>query len=290
MGRYDNLKKIQQMHPVKDHSEIVKIMVSYEFPWDFQRSQIEMAFVRFFAGPRMAGLVAKRGYAQAHPQKRYDDTSILLYEMIKHGYDSEQGRVCIERMNYIHGHFPINNDDFVYITSVLILEPVEWNARFGWRPMCENELQAWGQFWVEISKRMNMKNLPETLEGMKRFKTEYEDKYVYNSTSTKELGQVFVDLISSWFPLVPKPVVDVAFRCLLDDKSLKAFEMQAPPLALKKLVEFGLRARAALLSFLPARTTSGLFVDSPSRSYPNNDYEITKVGPPDDNLKQKITL
>lgn len=32
MSRYDNLKKIEQMDAVKDHSEIVKIMVSYEFP------------------------------------------------------------------------------------------------------------------------------------------------------------------------------------------------------------------------------------------------------------------
>ncbi|HEY9295208.1 MAG TPA: hypothetical protein VIQ31_02325, partial [Phormidium sp.] len=123
MGRYDNLKKIEQLDPVNDHSEIVKIMVSYEFPWDFQRSYIELAFVKAFASPRMAGLVAKRGYAQAHTQRRYDDTSILLFEMIKYGYDSEQGRASIERMNHIHGHFRINNQDFIYITAALILEP-----------------------------------------------------------------------------------------------------------------------------------------------------------------------
>ncbi|MCT7982716.1 hypothetical protein NG796_05350 [Laspinema sp. A4] len=290
MGRYDNLNKIQAMDPIKDHAEIVKIMVSYEFPWDFQRSQIEMAFARFFAGPRIAGLVAKRGYAKTHPQKRYDDTSILLYEMIKHGYDSEQGRACIERMNYIHSHFPIHNDDFLYVTTVLIVEPVEWNARFGWRLMCGNEIQAWVQFWWEISQRMHMKNLPNTLEGIKAFKTDYENKYVYNSPWTKDLVQVFVDLISSWFPLVPKSLINVAFRCLLDDKSLQAFEMQAPPIPVKKLVEFSLRSRGILLSFLPPRTTSGLFVDHPSRSYPNKDYNIAKLGPSDENLKQKIGL
>lgn len=53
MSRYDNLKKFEQMDAVKDYSEIVKIMVSYEFPWNFQRSYVEMVFVRFFAGTKM---------------------------------------------------------------------------------------------------------------------------------------------------------------------------------------------------------------------------------------------
>ncbi|WP_158631909.1 hypothetical protein [Chroococcidiopsis cubana] len=37
-------------------------------------------------------------------------------------------------------------------------------------------------------------------------------------------------------------------------------------IALKNLVEFGLRSRARTLNFLPARLDSGLFVDRPSRS------------------------
>lgn len=197
-----------------------------------------MVFVRFFAGTRMAGLVHGRGYAQAHPQRRYDDTSIMLFEMIKHGYDSAQGRACIERMNYIHGHFPISNEDFAYITASLILEPIYWNKRFGWRLMSDNENKAWLYFWLEISKRMNIQNLPKSLEEMETFKLEYETKLARNSQATKDIGRLFVDLVSSWFPLVPTPIVDILLRCLLDDSSLKAFEMKAPPVALKNLVEF----------------------------------------------------
>ncbi|MFB2934795.1 oxygenase MpaB family protein [Aerosakkonemataceae cyanobacterium BLCC-F154] len=289
MGRYDNFRKIEQLDPVKDHSEIVNIMVSYEFPWDFQRSYIELAFVRAFASPRMAGLVASRGYAQAHTQRRYDDTAILLFEMIKHGYDSEEGRACIERMNYIHGHFRINNQDFIYITAALILEPIYWIDRFGWRRMSEKERCAWLNFWLEIAKRMKIKDLPDSLEEMERFKQEYEDKFVYNSPATKELYHLFVGLISSWFPLVPRGLVELVFRCILDERSLKAFELKAPPVAIKKLVEICLHTRAWVLSFLPARTKSGLFVDRPSLSYPANNYDVTKLGPSDENLKKKIS-
>ncbi len=137
---------------------------------------------------------------------------------------------------------------------------------------------------------MNIQNLPQVLEEMETFKLEYETKLVRNSQATKDLGRLFVDLVSSWFPLVPTPIVDILLRCLLDDSSMKAFEMKAPPVSLKNLVEFCLRSRAIVLSFLPERLDSGLFVDRPSRSYSTGGYEITKIGPPDENLKQRTGI
>ncbi|MDZ8081662.1 MAG: hypothetical protein RMY36_004095 [Nostoc sp. SerVER01] len=64
--------------------------------------------------------------------------------------------------------------------------------------------------------------------------------------------------------------------------------MQAPPPALKSLVEFVMLMRARVLSFLPPRQTSGLFVDRRSRTYPLNNCDMTKLGPPEDSLKQKL--
>ncbi|MBD2515670.1 hypothetical protein H6G93_11725 [Nostoc sp. FACHB-973] len=43
-----------------------------------------------------------------------------------------------------------------------------------------------------------------------------------------------------------------------------------------------------VLSFLPPRQTSGLFVDRPSRTYPLNNYDMTKLGHPENSLKQKL--
>ena len=37
-------------------------------------------------------------------------------------------------MNRIHGRFEISNEDFVYVLSSFVFEPIRWNARFGWRP------------------------------------------------------------------------------------------------------------------------------------------------------------
>jgi hypothetical protein len=86
--------------------------------------------------------------------------------------------------------------------------------------------------------------------------------------------------------LVPRGLVELVFRCILDERSLKAYELEAPPVAVKKFVEFCLHTRAWVLSYLPPRTRSGLFVDRPSRSYPDNNYDVAKLGPSDENLKK----
>jgi len=37
-------------------------------------------------------------------------------------------------MNQLHGRFDIANEDFLYVLSTFIFEPIRWNTRFGWRP------------------------------------------------------------------------------------------------------------------------------------------------------------
>ena len=66
------------------------------------------------------------------------------------GYDSDRGRRALRRMNQMHGRFAIANDDFLYVLSTFIFEPIRWNARFGWRPMCEQERLAMFHFWREV--------------------------------------------------------------------------------------------------------------------------------------------
>jgi hypothetical protein len=63
-------------------------------------------------------------------------------EILEYGYESERGRATIERINAIHGRFRISNDDFFYVLSSFIYEPIRWIARFGWSPMYEHERLA----------------------------------------------------------------------------------------------------------------------------------------------------
>ena len=76
----------------------------YDFPWDVTRS-LELALFRSFASPRIGGLLHATGEFEARPQKRYDDTDLIVSEIIENGFESERGQRAIARMNAIHSRF-----------------------------------------------------------------------------------------------------------------------------------------------------------------------------------------
>ena len=130
------LREIERLDPVRDAQRIVYLDVSLEFPWDTQRS-LELAFYRTFAVPSIAELLDSTGECTSRTQKRYDDTQLLISAFSESGYDSDLGKRAIRRMNQIHGRFEIANDDFLYVLSTMISEPIRWNERYGWRPLIE---------------------------------------------------------------------------------------------------------------------------------------------------------
>ena len=58
--------------------------------------------------------------------------------------------------------------------STFIFEPIRWNARFGWRPMCETERLAMFHFWRAVGERMNIKDIPADYAAFERFNIDYE--------------------------------------------------------------------------------------------------------------------
>jgi hypothetical protein len=88
LNRYKNFHLIQQLDPVRDHCWIYNLMNGYEFPWDMTRS-LEVALMRTYCVPSISKLLNQTGEFTHCSQKRYDDTSIIVGEMIKWGYDSD---------------------------------------------------------------------------------------------------------------------------------------------------------------------------------------------------------
>jgi hypothetical protein len=126
------LPEIESLDPVKDHQRIVFLSTRVDFPFDTTRA-LEFALFRTFAVPTIGGLLDRTQEFERRAQKRYDDTDLLVSALIEHGYDSERGRRAIARMNALHGRSAIRNEDFLYVLSTFVFEPIRWNARFGWR-------------------------------------------------------------------------------------------------------------------------------------------------------------
>ncbi len=146
MARYAIRDAIRRLDPERDHQRIVFLSSCYDFPFDTTRA-LELALFRTFAVPRIAALLDRTGEFRLRAQRRYDDTDIIVSELIEWGYDSDRGRRALRRMNRLHGRFAIANDDFLYVLSTFVYEPIRWNARFGWRPMCEPERLGYFWFW-----------------------------------------------------------------------------------------------------------------------------------------------
>src|SRR5262245_28242610 len=173
MARESIIRQIRALDPERDHQRIVFLSKSYDFAFDTTRV-LEFALYRTYCVPSISQLLDRTGEFRQRPQKRYDDTDIIVSELMERGYDSPRGRAALRRMNQIHGRFQIANEDFLYVLSTFIFEPIRWNERFGWRPLCAQERLGYYCFWREVGRRMNIRSIPATYEEFERFNVEYE--------------------------------------------------------------------------------------------------------------------
>jgi hypothetical protein len=278
MGRFDVTRRIAQLHPERDHVLIMHYLAGWEFPWDFVRA-LELALYRTFCVPRISALLARTGEFDARPQRRYDDTSLLMAEIMEWGYDSERGREALKRVNRFHGQYDIANEDFVYVLSTFHLEPIRWIDRFGWRRMTEGERHASYFFWREVGRRMAIRDIPPTHEAFEQWSLAQErERFRYDETN-RRVGVATRELFVGWAPRALRPMTRVAIHALLDEPVRIAFGFPPAPRLMRALVTGALRARGRVLRFFPARTSKNFITGKPQRSWPKG-YRISQLGPP----------
>jgi len=277
MAESPYLHEIRGLDPVGDHSRIVYLDTCFEFPWDTTRS-LELALFRTFAVPSVAALLDSTGEFGRAAQKRYDDTDLILSTIVEAGYDSDEGKRAIRQMNRIHGRFEISKDDFLYVLSSFVFEPIRWNARFGWRPLIETEKLATFEFWREVGRRMAIKEIPASYEELERLNEEYERRHFRRTEPSERVGRATRDMFLAWFPGLPKRFGAQAIYALMDEPLLDAFGFPRPPRALRATVETALRARARAVAMLPPRRRPRLRTKRRTRTY-GRDWRLEDLGP-----------
>ena len=271
------LQEIRGLDPVADHRRIVYLDVCFEFPWDTTRA-LELALFRTFAVPSIAALLDSTGEFGRAAQKRYDDTDLILSTIVEAGYDSDQGKRAIRQMNRIHGRFAITNEDFLYVLSSFVFEPIRWNARFGWRPLIETEKIATFEFWREVGRRMAIEEIPQRYEEFERFNEDYERREFRPTEAARRVGAATRDMFLAWFPGLPRRLGAPAIHALMDEPLLEAFGFPRPPRAVRAAVEAALRARARAVALLPPRRRPRLRVRRRTRTY-GRDWALEELGP-----------
>src|SRR5215213_1211402 len=276
MRRPAVLEQIRALDPQRDHERIVFLSTCYEFSFDTTRS-LEFALFRTFCVPSIAGLLDGTGEFRNRAQKRYDDTDIIVSELMEHGYSSERGSRALARMNAQHGRFKIANDDFRYVLSTFLYEPIRWNAKFGWREMCETERLAFFHFWRAVGERMGIRNIPSDYAAFERYNIEYEIRHFRYNEASRRVGAATIEMFASWIPPPLRPLVRRAKYAIMDDPVIDGFGFPKPAPAMRALVTAALKLRARLLRLLPARRHPRLRTEMRHRSYPDG-YRIEDLG------------
>lgn len=268
---------IQTLDPKRDCQEIAFLFANYEFPWDVTRS-LEFALFRVFGVAKGTPLLVQTGEFLQRTQKRYDDTVLILSEILEHGYDSARGQAALVRMNKQHGRYSIPNDEYVYTLSTFILEPVRWIDLYGWRKVTDAEKQSFYYFWTELGRRMGIREMPESYEAFDAFNRAFEKEQFRYSPDNETIAVATRNLMLSW--VLPKALQGVGapfVHALIDDHLLAAVGMKPAPKWLQGLVRNSIWLRGRFVRLLPPRRKPRLLTKMPNRTYPEG-YLIGQLG------------
>jgi hypothetical protein len=270
------LQKIANLDAKADHQEIAHIVTAYEYPFLMQKA-LEFALFRTYAVPSIGALLDKTQHFERAGQKRYDDTALLIAEWVENGYDSEKGRAALRRMNQLHHRWDISNDDYLYVLSVFIYVPKEWYDLYGTRSLTEKEYLAVYHFWVEVGKRMGIKNIPETYEAFEQYYRAYERQHFTYTDESRRVADATIRVFLSWYPSFIRPVVLQAIYALMDDPLREAFRYPAPNPLFTSFIRGSLKLGARFIRLLPPRSKPYLRTKDRNLTYPDG-YEIDKLG------------
>lgn len=269
--------QIQTLNPETDHEKISFLLSCHVFPWDMERS-LEFALFRTFAVPSISGLLAETGEFVQRPRKRYDDTELILFEILEHGMNSLRGSRAIRRMNSMHGRFEISNEDFLYVLSTFIFEPIRWTEKYGYRPMTEVEKLGIFQNYLQLGKRMNLKNVPQTLEDFEEYNLRYERENFRFAPSNRIIADKTINLmlgfyLPKWLFWLGRPFV----FALLDDPLREALGIRKVSGLRKWLVKKGLGLHAFFHKIKAEPEQPVLGTKRKRPSYPEG-YQIEELG------------
>ncbi|CAF0979204.1 unnamed protein product [Adineta steineri] len=199
--------------------QIYHHLCCYEFPFECFYG-INLAFYRTFVSPTISKVYRQTNIIAGETEKRVNDTDILMHAWVDYGLDSDEGQTSIEHLNNIHGVFSnrTRNEDFVYVLCCFIVDTIRMIDVFGWRQLDNTEKQALFIFYEKVGQKMNLKNLPTSLENVYILVNDYTNSDI--SATETESGSILTNaihiLVQKWYGLLlPASITRILLNGLL---------------------------------------------------------------------------
>jgi dephospho-CoA kinase len=251
------------------------------FPWDLTRS-LELALLKTFCVPSISRLLEGTGEFLQRPRKRYDDTGLMVAELLRHGPDSPIGEAVISRLNRIHGAYAIRDEDYRYVLSTFVCEPIRWLARYGWRPLSAEEQEAVFRFWRLVGERMGIPAIPPDLPAMLAFNQAFEAEAFALASSNRRVADATLAMLLRDWPAPLRPGLGRMLAGLLSESEANCLGWSRPASPLQAALLAALRCRsrlAGLSQSLRPPQRSRFFSEQPNPSY-GAQFQLDQLGPP----------
>jgi hypothetical protein len=276
--RYATLERIRTLDPERDHLEIYQTMLRYEFPWDLKLG-LNLAFNRSFSVPSIAVLHTRTGELTERTQKRIDDTGLLMYEMVLNGFDHPRGRDALRRVNQVHRPYDIANDDYLYVLGCLVVIPIRWLERYGWRRPCCHERRASFVFYRELGERMNIAGIPDSYEAFEAWFDAYDAEHLRPNDDAAAIERATRMLMLARVPTVLSSLGNALVSGIYDEPLRRATGVRRPAWPVRAGLHLAFKTRARLLRHLGKPRVQAMFADGiKTKTYPDG-YEISTLGP-----------
>lgn len=182
----------------------------------------QLAFLRPFAVPRMAEVLASSGSMSRDAERRAYTTGLMMYELIYGELESPRARRVISQINRTHAGFTISGEDFAFVLDSFIVVPTRHMDRMGWRKTTGDERDAIWSFYCRLGKLMNIASPPDSFDhAVQRFDA-YEARHVRPSAATYELGRQTLSVMQNRLPTPLRRLAPRLFSTQLDDPPVAA--------------------------------------------------------------------
>jgi uncharacterized protein (DUF2236 family) len=130
---------------------------------------------------------------------------------------------------------------------------MRWLDRFGWRPLSEPERVASANYYRELGRHMNIKDIPATHQEFAALLDAYEREHFAYSPGGRAVSDATLALLAGFSPRPLRPLLRAVTLALLDAPLREAFRYPAPSALTQRATLAALRARALVERRLPAR-------------------------------------
>jgi hypothetical protein len=275
------LEKLSHLRVEEHYQTIVKYLANHDAPLDYLISG-ELAQIQTFGIPSISKLLQRTKQYQNNGLKRLDDTRAILTECMTDSVQSQRGQHMIKHLNWIHSHYEISNDDYLYTLALFIFEPDRWMETFGYRTLTSREKYAGYLAFKSLGQAMKIKNIPDSRDEFESWYQDYRQQHLVYHPDNKKVTDGLIDGMKEMFPFLLRPLVRPVMLTLINDAELLAATGQKAP---SKLIQSCIRGLMKLrkwsqVYFNPWQQQSfeTSYLGQHYKSYPTG-YQNSVLGP-----------